>query len=54
MPIRIREVHIKATVSEDESQQQASSTQHNAIDIQSIVATCVEQVLRKLKEQQER
>lgn len=55
MAIRIREVHIKAIVRDDEARvQQDTSHQQTPVDMQSIVAACVEQVMRKLREREER
>jgi len=55
MAIRIREVHIKAIVHDDEARpQQDAPHQPTPVDIQSIVAACVEQVMRKLREKEER
>jgi len=55
MAIRIREVHIKATVRDDEPHsEQEIAHQQIPVDIQSIVAACVEQVMRKIREKEER
>jgi hypothetical protein len=57
MAIRIREVHVKAIIRDDEAgaQQDTTPSHHQApVDMQSIVAVCVEQVMRKLREREER
>ena len=57
MAIRIREVHFKATVRDNDVQQNSSNTRQTNQgdqDQQAIVAACVEQVMRKLKENAER
>lgn len=55
MAIRIREVHVKAIVRDDEAHpQQDTLHQPIPVDVQSIVAACVEQVIRKLREKEER
>lgn len=58
MPIRIREVHIKATVA-DEKEETSKEKQPvppagDAVDVQEIVALCVAQVMRRLKKMEER
>lgn len=56
MAIRIREVHIKAIVRDEEARAQQDTTSHQQtpVDMQSIVAACVEQVMRKLREREDR
>ncbi len=57
MPIRIREVHIKATVADAETaakKEQKTTAATDKIDIQEVVALCVAQVMRRLKKMEER
>ena len=58
MPIRIREVHIKATVVADEETTKRENTKELPVDepadIQEIVNQCVHQVLRQLQKREER
>jgi Family of unknown function (DUF5908) len=57
MPIEIKELHIRAVVQDAEATQQAnttSTTEASAVQVNAIVAECVEQVLNILKEKQER
>lgn len=57
MPIEIKELHIRAVVQDAATTQQdnaASTTEASAVQINAIVAECVEQVLNILKEKQER
>lgn len=57
MPIRIREVHIKATVADAETaakKEQKTTAATDKIDIQEVVALCVAQVMRQLKKMEER
>jgi hypothetical protein len=57
MPIEIKELHIRAVVQDAEATQQANSTsttEASTLQINAIVAECVEQVLNILKEKQER
>lgn len=53
MPIEIRELIIKATVSDRESERQAGSQEQRAKK-EEIIQECVEQVLQILKEKNER
>lgn len=57
MPIEIKEMHIRAVVQDAGPSQQpdaTSTTEASTIQINAIVAECVEQVLIILKEKQER
>lgn len=56
MPLEIRELHIKVTVSDDEQLTETSSnTGFNSEEQQeNLVRVCVEQVLEILKDQKER
>ena len=55
MPIRIREIHIKATISDQHRQVPSPKiSQAEPINVQAVVAMCVDQVLRKLNEKDER
>lgn len=55
MPIKIRELHVKATISDGEAPKSKTSTGVDMVlDLQSIVALCTEQVLRRLKIKEER
>jgi len=51
MPIEIRELVIKATVTENQDSEESTA---NAESTEEIVKACVEQVLEILKEKQER
>lgn len=53
MPIRIRELHIKATVS-DERPIETPTVSTPDVDMQTMIAACVEQVLKRLKAKAER
>ena len=52
MSIEIKELVVKTTIETDQNQKGKSST--GAIDVSSIVAECVAQVLDILKEKEER
>jgi hypothetical protein len=56
MPIEIKEVHIKAVIQEETPRPDANNTAVSATTRQmdTIIAQCVEQVLKILKEKQER
>lgn len=58
MPIRIREIHIKATVSDENDRPSSRCDSDRSMDTaqnpETIIAICVEQVLRRLKAQEER
>jgi Family of unknown function (DUF5908) len=57
MPIEIKELHIRAVVQDTETTQHANATstaEASAVQVNTIVAECVEQVLNILKEKQER
>jgi hypothetical protein len=56
MPIEIRELNIKAYVTESSSQSDGEimSDPHNPASREAIVAACVEQVLQILKDKEER
>lgn len=56
MPVTIQEIEIKVDLSENaESKQQAPSALNSSVgEKQQIVAECVEEVLRILKEKNER
>lgn len=56
MPLEIKELHIKAVVSEEESKGNFWDVDNQEDDEfkESIVQTCVEQVLQILKEKSER
>lgn len=52
MSIEIKELVVKATIETDQNQKEKSNT--GVVDVSTIVAECVEQVLDILKEQEER
>ena len=57
MPIEIKELHIRAVVQDAAPTQQpsaTSTTEASSVQLNAIVAECVEQVLNILKEKQER
>lgn len=57
MPIEIRELHIKATVQDQDSNgnpQSAQDAGKNPGDVDKIVALCVEKILEILRDQTER
>ena len=49
MPLEIREIHIKATISQEEGNDSSSSSENQAIDIEKIIAECVRRVLQILR-----
>ena len=54
MPIEIKELHIKVNVDEGHSQKNTVPTaEFNAEKEEQIIAKCIKQVLRILKDQQE-
>lgn len=58
MPIRINELHIKATVADTQPAEQGTATETGQgtppPDLDEIVALCVAQVLEILKDREER
>lgn len=55
MPIKIHELHIKATVGGDRPEAEpAGAGGAQEIDMQQIIAACVAQVLRILRKKEER
>lgn len=54
MPIEIKELVIKTSVSEDKEKTAAMGSEEDITSVESIVAECVEQVMEILKEKEER
>ena len=54
MPIEIKELVIKTSVSEDKEKTAAMDPGEDITSVESIVAECVEQVMEILKEKEER
>lgn len=55
MPVEIRELHIKVLVQDDTPRQEPARNAAGAAgQIEAIVAECVEQVVRIIKEKKER
>ncbi len=54
MPIEIKELYIKINVDEETSANRQPIAGSGAQDTSAIIAACIEEVMEKLKEQNER
>lgn len=54
MPIEIRELYIKAVVSQENSQPQRQRTTEAPVNREKLVAECVDKVLEILRQKNER